>query len=229
MIKTKNKRHYQTILDEDKESSLKNVLEHMKRDYDQIYGSNVNITDFFKRYLTAKEKMELIKSIHFTATLPDLPPIFPDFREGIDIEKVMLAGEELQQRFSKYDNLYDFIADEDIPLKASAYPLCIDQENFEACYVRDRYSGRGMGYCYRNYHNCRLENDEIFRENILEKIIKILYDWRSVYAHGERLPPITENIMLGDVFKGKPIINDFTTKKLRVLFEGMVKRYIQNK
>jgi len=228
MSKRKNRRHYQTILDEDKKSSLKNVIEQMKIDYDQIYGSTVNITGFFKRYLTVNEKVELIKSINFTASLPELPPIFPDFKEGMDYEKEMLAGEELQQRLTKYDNLNKFIADEGIPLKTSLYPLCIDQKNFEACYVRDQYNGRGVGYCHRNYHNCRLENDEKFRENILVKISKILYDWRSVYAHGERLPPISENIMLGAMYKDKPIVNDFTTKKMRVLFEEMVKRYIQN-
>lgn len=59
--KRKNKRRYQSILNEDKKSSLKNLIEQMKDDYDQIYGSKVSITDFLKRYFNSQRKNGLNK------------------------------------------------------------------------------------------------------------------------------------------------------------------------
>ena len=62
--------------------------------------------------------------------------------------------------------------------------------------------------------------DEVFKETI-----KTLYDWRSEFVHGERLPPITEFASLYDLYDGKPIIVELTTSQLRPIFEAMVKRY----
>jgi len=62
--------------------------------------------------------------------------------------------------------------------------------------------------------------DEYFRETI-----KTIYDWRSKFVHGERLPPISEVALRGDIYKRKPVIIELTTTRLKTVFERMLKKY----
>jgi len=222
---------YQKMLDSGEIRGYKELVHSLRKRWDQEYGSVTKTTEFFNEFLTKEEKIEFVKSIRYIRNVPELPPKGINSLEGKPREELERIFEEWKKTFDKESQI-SFKTDEDVKnyvkssnfkMTGEALPVCFDEEHYWKCYSRDPY-GRGIGYCHYN-HYCPLIRDEKMIEKHFRKTVKSIYDWRSKFVHGERLPPISEAAMHGDVYKGKSVIVELTTTKLKPVFERMLKKY----
>jgi rubrerythrin len=231
VAKKETVRNYQTLMKSGEVEGYKNLVQSLRQSWSKEYGSITKVTDFFNNFLTKEEKVEFVKSIRYFRKVPELPPRRMGSIEGKTPEDAKKIYDEWKKTFEEEQQI-SFKNDEDVKAYVKsrnfkkvweALPICFDEKYYWKCYGRYPY-GQGLGYCYYVY-KCRLFSDKDLLEECFEKTVKTIYDWRSVFVHEANLPPIREVAMLGGVYKGKSIIVELTTNKLKPVFEKMLKRY----
>lgn len=224
-----NKRRYQERLRTDVSIELKELIEIMKEDYHEIFGSISSVTNFANNYLTREEKMGFIKSIRYAKDAPDLPPHFdyPDDVTEVDIEKYFKEKTDEINKIGKIDDIRKYVKDNIIEVRKIAAPICFDSDKYWECYCTSFFRGGGIGYCHFNFVDCKLLKDDNLLYNCFNEIIKTVYEWRSKVVHGDRLPPLSENAMLGDIYEGESIAVELTSERLRKFMDLMIMRYFE--
>jgi len=224
---------YQIMLETEKIKGYEELVHSLRERWRQEYGSVTKVTDFFNKFLTKEEKIEFIKAIKYFRKVPELPPRkMPSVKGKTSVEAKRIFEkwnkkfeEELQISFKTDEDVKNYVKLNDFKTTWEALPICFDEKHYWKCYNREPYGrGRGLGYCHHNYY-CPLIRDENMLEECFRETIKTIYDWRSKFVHGERLPPISEVAMIGDVYKKKSVIVELTTTKLKPIFEKMLKRF----
>jgi hypothetical protein len=222
---------HQTLMESGEIEGYEELIRSLRKRWRQEYGSVTKVTDFFKNFLTKEEKVEFVKSIKYFRKVPELPPRRMGSIGGKTPEEAKKIFEEWEKTFEEEQQIL-FKTDEDVKAYVErrkfkktweALPICFDEEHYWKCYGRHFY-GQGIGYCYQIY-DCRLISDQDLLEGYFKKTVKAIYDWRSIFVHEAKLPPIREVAMLGGIYKGKSIIVELTTTKLKPVFERMLKRY----
>lgn len=223
-------RQYQALLESGEIKGYEELINSLREHWLQEYGSVTKVAEFFDKFLNKEEKIEFIKSIRYPRKVPELPPSHIETTEGKtreEFERIFekwekRLGEEQQISFSTDEDVRNYVKNNNFKMTWEALPICFDQEHYWKCHNRDFY-GHGLGYC--RYHHCPLIEDGKMIEECFRKTVSFVYDWRSKFVHGERLPPILEISMVGDVYEKKQVIIELTTTKLKPLFEKMLKRY----
>lgn len=222
---------HQTLMESGEIGGYKGLIRSLRERWRQEYGSVTKVTNFFNNFLTKEEKGEFVKSIRYSRKVPQLPPRrmgsieekTPEEANKI-FEKWQKALEEDRQILFKTDeDVKAYVKDRNFKKTWEALPICFDEEHYWKCYGR-HLDGRGIGYCYQTYH-CRLIGDQDLLEECFRKTVEAIYDWRSMFVHEAKLPPIREVAMLGGIYRGKSIMVELTTTKLKPVFEKMLKRY----
>jgi len=224
-------REYQALLESGEIKEYEGLIHTLKNHWSQEYGSTTKVTEFFNKFLTKEEKIEFVKSIRYFRKVPELPPIKMGKIEGKtreDVSRIFeqwrkAMEEEKQPSFNTDEDVKNYVKSGNFKMTWEALPICFYNEHYWKCYSRDLY-GRGLGYCHYNLY-CPLIHDEEMIKECLKKTVETIYDWRSKFVHGERLPPISEVAIHGDVYKKKSVIVQLTTTKLKTVFERMLKRY----
>ncbi len=203
---------------------IKELIQSMKQEYLEDYGSATKITRFFIESLNDDGKIEFVKSIRYAKKVPNLFPRFPSY-ENMTIDEIFKSfqEEEKQIRFATKIDVKKYVEENRIESIYKALPICFNEETYWECYSIG-YDGTGLGFC-DNLEPCCLQCNKKMLDEKFEETIKTIYDWRSDWVHGERLPPIIELMPLVDTYKKKPIIVELTTNKLKSVFERMLKEY----
>ena len=221
------KRRYQEKINSEEISTVTDLIEEMKAEYHENYGSTTKVTQFFNEFLTNNDKFNFIRSIRYMKKVPDLPPRFPKIEDIKTYADIDVAFQEImreQYEFSKVENIEQHIKDHKIETIYAAFPICFDEQDYLKCYSRDFY-GNALGFCHYNGANCPLIDNEELINKYFERTIKTIYEWRSKFVHGDRYHPISEFASLGDFYEGEHIFVELTTHELKPIFEKMVKRY----
>lgn len=224
-------RDYQTLMKSGGVKGYKNLVQSLRKRWSEEYGSVTKVTDFFKKFLTKEEKVEFVKSIKYLKKVPELPPRKIGRIKGKRKKEAMeildawkkTVEKERQILFKTDEDVKAYVKSRNFKKTREALPICFDEEHYWKCYGRHFY-GQGIGYCYQ-VHECRLISEKDLLEKCFVKTVKTIYDWRSMFVHEAKLPPIREVAMLGEIYKGKSIIVELTTTKLKPVFEKMLKRY----
>ena len=222
---------YQNLLEYGEIKGYEELIDALKRHWSQEYGTTTKATAFFSKFLTKEEKAEFIRSIRYLIRVPDLPPRqisrvqgkTPEEAEKILKEWTEMVEEENLLSLKTDEDVRKYVKNNNFRMAWEALPLCFDKKHYWKCYSRTP-DGRGIGYCRYNLY-CPLIRNENMLEEYFRETIKTLYDWRSKFVHGERLPPISEVALRGDVYKRKSVVIELTTTRLKTVFERMLKRY----
>lgn len=229
--KKETKRKYEDFLTSKKIKSYSELIKSLRSQWRDEYGSTTNVTEFFDKFLTKTEKIQLIKSIRFLIEVPALPLSDMENIEGKTREQALACLDQWEKQVKKEQQIV-FKTEEDIKNYVKiqnnkqvirALPICFNENEYWTCYGKSYY-GQPFGYCLHVY-DCRLFDQKQFRDKCLRKIIKMIYNWRSIFVHEAKQPPIRETVMLGGTYKKRNVIVELTTAELKPLFERMLKKY----
>ncbi|MDI6799002.1 MAG: hypothetical protein QMD12_03375 [Candidatus Aenigmarchaeota archaeon] len=183
--------------------SLIAVLNTWYKDYINVYGLKRNLLVFFKDNLTENEKIKLIRSFHVRRT---------KYIERAGYVLLKKAG----RTHREYRSIEEYSNMESQPLDEKLLPYCYDWKN---CYIED-------GKCCPDVI-CRLKDNEEALDKEFNRIIGIIYDYRSMFVHRARSPPFNGNNLdfIIDVYDGRPIIIHLNLSELQEMLENPLKKH----
>jgi len=65
------RKKYQKLLNSGEIKGYRSLIETLKEEYNQEYGSGTKVTSFFKNFMTKEEKVEFVKSIKYVKEVPE--------------------------------------------------------------------------------------------------------------------------------------------------------------
>jgi hypothetical protein len=175
------------------------IINTLEETYFQEFGSRRNVYDFLNDHLTSGDKVRLIRSI-----------------KSRRIEVIP------RHRYVRMMGLDKFRSIDEAKVKL---PIKVEKHFVSHCY-----DFRKCSYAFTDCEpdlDCLLEEDPVFRDKTLKKVVDDIYRIRSDFVHDAIITPLNEKssmFLLGTIGKKAAFI-ELTAEDLENMFENALKHY----
>ena len=173
-----------------------------EKDYYAVFGLQQNVVDFFKKYVTIEDKIKIIKSFRVKKT-----KVVKQYSIYVIRDHPMSSVNNIEELKEKYG----------FPVYEAFMPLCYNWK-----------------YCWIEYYSeccpqisCNFKEDKQLQEEVLNKVVKLIYRMRSNFIHNAEIPPISEKGLVSTpgIINNKLFFVELTSEELQEIFERAFKKY----